>query len=259
MTDHRRVRIAILIPIYNEEENIETVLDEIHALRVTRAEWEILPIVVNDGSSDRTEQVLARVAPRYGAYVIHLPLNLGIGRAVQTGFKYAVSWSADIALQLDGDGQHPADQIPSIIAPILAKRTDVCVGSRYAGGAGGNVSSAFRETGTLFFSMLLRFLVGVRIKDVTSGFRAFGREAAEYLSYSYPDDYPEVEAYVLLARKGFQIEEVPVTMRRRAQGRSSITPVRAFYYMIKVAFASTLGVVRPLPIRYSAIAEKQEL
>jgi hypothetical protein len=252
-----RRKIAILIPAYNESKSIESVLQELFNLRMTQPDWDILPIVVNDGSSDSTESVLKRVAHLYGAYVIHFPLNLGIGCAIQAGLKTALKWGAEIALQLDGDGQHPAEQIPAIVKPILNLQCDVTVGSRYLHGAGGNVSTSARQIGTLFFSMLLKMLVGVDIKDTTSGFRAFNRKAMEYLAQCYPDDYPEVEAYVLLARKRLTILEVPVRMRPRTQGRSSITPIRCAYYMIKVAFAAIMGVVRELPLQIDAPQESE--
>ncbi|MFL5814712.1 MAG: glycosyltransferase family 2 protein [Bdellovibrionia bacterium] len=252
-----RRKIAILIPAYNEAKSIESVLQEVFKLSMTRPEWEILPIVVNDGSSDGTESVLKRIAHRYSAYVIHFPLNLGIGCAIQAGLRVAVTWGADIALQLDGDGQHPADQIPVIVQPILNHQCDVTVGSRYLHGGGGNVSTSARQLGTLFFSRLLKTLVGVEIKDTTSGFRAFNRQAMEYLAHCYPDDYAEVEAYVLLARKRLTILEVPVRMRPRTQGRSSITPLRCAYYMIKVAFAAIIGLVRELPLQIEARQESE--
>ncbi len=255
---HRLPKVAVIIPAYNEEKNIEAVLKEIQTLRRLRPRWDILPIVVNDGSRDRTEAILDRIGPLYNAHAIHLPLNLGIGRAVQTGFKYAVRWGADVTLQLDGDGQHPADQIPILVGPILARETDVAIGSRYIPGAGGNVSSSLRQAGTLFFSKLLQMLLGIQIKDTTSGFRAFSHEATEFLSRYYPDDYPEVEAYVPLARKNFAIIEVPVTMRPRQGGASSITPLRGVYYMVKVAFATIMNLLRPLPKRFSASTEKKE-
>lgn len=244
-----RPKIAVVIPAYNEEKNIERVLIEIEKLRATRPRWEILPIIVNDGSTDRTEAVLNELGPRYGARIITLPLNLGIGRAVQTGFRFATAWGADVSLQLDGDGQHPAHEIPMIVTPILAGQADVIVGSRYVRGAGGNVSSQLRQAGTLFFSKLLRVLTGAKIIDTTSGFRAFSRDATDFLARYYPDDYPEVQAYVPLARKKFRISEVPVNMRPRQHGRSSITPIRSVYYMIKVAFATWIDTLRPLPQR----------
>jgi glycosyltransferase involved in cell wall biosynthesis len=246
---YRAPRIAIVIPAFNEERNIEQVLIEVNKLRAHRPRWDILPIVVNDGSTDQTGRILERVSRKYRARAIQLPLNLGIGRAVQAGFRLAVHWGADVTLQLDGDGQHPAEQIPALAAPILAGMSDVVVGSRYIHGAGGNVSSTLRQGGTLIFSKLLRFLVGVRVNDATSGFRAFNHDAADFIARYYPDDYPEVEAYVPLARQDFQIREVAVKMRARAHGRSSITFLQSFYYMLKVAFAATIGLIRPLPPR----------
>jgi glycosyltransferase involved in cell wall biosynthesis len=242
-------RIAIVIPAYNEEKNIEAVLIDIRALQMNHPDWEIIPIVVNDGSTDGTEELLKMLAPRYGIYIVNLPLNVGIGCTVQAGFQFAQLWYPDVTLQLDGDGQHPASQIPQIIQPILLGHADVVVGSRYVAGAGGNVSSSLRQAGTKFFSMLLKFLVGIKIEDVTSGFRAFNAEAATFIAKVYPDDYPEVETFVPLARREFRIAEVPVTMRTRTGGTSSITPIRSLYYMIKVMFATTLDVLRPLPPR----------
>lgn len=245
----RRPRVAIVIPAFNEEKNIENVLREIQALKISHREWDFSPIVVNDGSSDRTEQILAKIAGFYGAHVITLPLNLGIGRSVQTGLKFAIRLDADVTIQLDGDGQHPAKQIPHLVGPILRREADVAIGSRYLPGASGNVSTSLRQAGTRFFSVLLRLLVGVQIKDATSGFRAFSYEATEFLSRYYPDDYPEVEAYVPLARRGFKITECAIQMRPRLGGNSSITPIRSFYYMVKVAFATAIDVLRPLPER----------
>lgn len=252
-----RRKIAVLIPAYNEARNIESVLQEIFKLRENQPDWQILPIVINDGSSDQTEKVLERATHQYRAYAIHFPLNLGIGCAVRAGLKHAASWGAEIALQLDGDGQHPADQIPVLVNPILDHHYDVTVGSRYIRGAGGNVSTTARQLGTLFFSKLLKILVGFEIKDTTSGFRAFNRQAIEYLAQCYPDDYPEVEAYVLLARKQFKILEIPVRMRPRIRGKSSITPIRCAYYMIKVAFAALISRVRELPLRVDAHQESE--
>lgn len=246
----RAKKIAVVVPAYNEERNIQNVLEEIRALAASRPHWRILPIVVNDGSVDRTEKVLSRIAPEYGAAVINLPLNLGIGRAVQAGFQLAAQWGADVALQLDGDGQHPSGEIPAIVEPILLGRAEVVVGSRYLKGAGGNVSSSLRQVGTLFFSWLLRLVARVDVSDSTSGFRAFSADATDFLSRCYPDDYPEVQAYVPLSRARFRISEVPVKMRPRASGRSSITPIRSVYYMLKVAFATSIEVFRPLPSRH---------
>ncbi len=245
-------KIAIVIPAYNEEKNIESVLAEVHKVKQSHPNWVLLPIVVNDGSTDNTEKVLDQIESRYGAHAITLPLNLGIGRAVQTGFRYAVRLGADVTLQLDGDGQHPAEQIPAIVEPVLSGNADMIVGSRYAASAGGNVSTSLRQAGTWLFSMVLRLLVGIRVTDATSGFRAFNHECADFISKHYPDDYPEVETYVILTRSKFKISEVPVTMRPRRGGASSITPIRSVYYMIKVMFATAIDMIRPIPPRKNA-------
>lgn len=246
----RRPGIVVVVPAYNEELNLPKVLAELAALATARPQWRITPVIVNDGSTDGTREWLETLAPQAGVVSLHLPVNVGIGRTVQAGLRYAIqNLQPAVVLQLDGDGQHPASEIPTIVEPILEGRADVVVGSRYVKGAGGRVSSPLRRLGTAFFSLLLRLTVGVRIADTTSGFRAFGADASEFLSRYYPDDYPEVEAYVPLARREFRIVEVPVTMRERKQGRSSITPVRSLYYMLKVAFATVIDRVRPLPPR----------
>lgn len=246
---NRRQRIAIVVPTYNEESNIESVLREIADLRASAPEWEILPIVVDDGSQDRTRAVLDRVAPFHGAMVIPLPLNLGIGKAVQTGFLWSLDWGADVTVQLDGDGQHPASEAFKIVRPVLAGEADVVIGSRYCLGAGGRVSGCLRLLGTWLFSWLLKLVVGIRIHDTTSGFRAFGREATEFLSRYYSDDYPEVEAYVTLSRATFTILESPVRMRPRRGGASSITPLRGLYYLVKVTLSTLIEMIRPRPLR----------
>jgi len=180
---------------------------------------------------------------------IHCPVNVGIGGAVQVGFQVAVQWGADVTVQLDGDGQHPVDAIPTLVEPVLAGRADVVVGSRYSKGAGGAVSNVGRQLGTRLFSWLLRLVVGCRVKDVTSGFRAFGREAAVYLSRYYPDDYPEVESYVPLLRAGFDIEEIPVQMSPRRGGRSSISTLLSPYFAVKVTLAVLVHLTRAIPKR----------
>lgn len=245
----KRPIVGVVIPAFNEEANIEKVLARLMVLQEQHPELKITPIVVNDGSSDRTEDVLREIAPRYSARYVTLPLNLGIGRAVQTGFQIAHSIGADVILQFDGDGQHPAEAIPRLVEPILRGEVDVVVGSRYVAGAGGNVSSGIRQIGTYFFSFLLKTLVGLTLKDTTSGFRAFNAEANDFLARYYPDDYPEVTAYVPLVRSRFTIREIPVSMNRREGGTSSITPLKSVYYMIKVAFATFMDVFRKLPKR----------
>jgi glycosyltransferase involved in cell wall biosynthesis len=240
-------KIALVIPAYNEERSIERVLLEVEQLRKARPRWNILPIIINDGSRDKTLDLLEAWGVRTRIRVVTLPLNLGIGSAVQTGFRVANQWGANVTLQLDGDGQHLPLEVPKIVCPILARQADVVVGSRYLPGAVGNVSTRTRQWGTRGFSLLLRVLMGVRIWDATSGFRAFSQDAASFIAKSYVDDYPEVETFVSLIRSGFKISEVPVWMRPRTEGVSSITFVQSFYYVLKVTLSTFVEVLRPLP------------
>lgn len=243
-------RIAIIIPAYNEAETLPRLLEEIEQLREITPQWEVSPIVIDDGSTDRTPEVLERLSEKIPPLrVVRHPFNLGIGCSVQTGFQVAVEWGCHVAVQLDGDGQHPPSELPHLIEPLLRYEADVIVGSRYVRGAGGNVSTRSRRWGTWLFSILLRVLVGARIQDATSGYRAFNFEAADFLARCYPDDYPEVQAYVPLMRRKFLVKEVPVSMKKRSKGRSSIQLWQGVYYMWKVALATTLDRVRPLPLR----------
>jgi glycosyltransferase involved in cell wall biosynthesis len=242
-----RPRVAVVIPAFNEEHSILRVLKEVRNLAERWPCWEFRAFIVNDGSTDRTEMLLNETMDEHSAQVIHLPLNLGIGRAVQAGFRMALRWGSDVTLQLDGVGQHPTDRIPDLVRPILEGQAEVVVGSRYVKGAGGNVSTRLRQLGTWFFSRLLRMLVGTRVEDVTSGFRAFSYEATDFLARHYSDDYPEVQAYVPLAKKRFLIREVGVKMSPRQSGRSSITMIWSAYYVLKVVFATLIDTMRPLP------------
>jgi glycosyltransferase involved in cell wall biosynthesis len=220
-------RTLIIIPAYNEQESIGGVIE---AVKSEGPPADIL--VVNDGSWDRT----VTVARRYGVIVVNHPFNMGIGAAMQTGYRYAERTGYDIAVQVDADGQHLAHQITHLIEPILNKDAHVVVGSRFLG-KGKYRPSVARYAGMALFSRVVSAILSERITDTTSGFRAAGREVIEFFSENYPDDYPEAEALVLLHKKGFDIMEVPVEMAERAGGRSSITPLRSLYYMIKVLLA----------------------
>lgn len=245
----RRPRIAIVVPAFNEAASLPEVVAGIDAVRRRRSDWSWLTIVVDDGSTDETARVVHDLARRHDLVVLRLPINVGIGAAVQAGFQRAVIWSPDATLQLDGDGQHPPEAIPALVAPLLAGKADVVIGSRYVPGSGGAVSGWLRRFGTGALAWLLRLVVGLRIKDVTSGFRAFNFEAAEYVSRYYPDDYPEVEIYVPLVRRRFRLREVPVYMRSRRDGRSSIAGVGAVYYMLKVSLAVLVHLIKRIPER----------
>lgn len=221
-------RILCIVPAYHEE---GSVVDVIHDIREHVPGADVL--VVDDGSVDHT----AARAAAAGAAVARLSYNLGIGAAVQTGLKYAWRRGYDVAVQVDGDGQHPADQIPELIRALDADpQIDLAVGSRFLENRGYK-SPGTRKLGIGIFGRLLSALTGERLTDTTSGFRATRGEAVEFLARYYPRDYPEVEALVLLHRAGYRIREVPVSMRQRQAGTSSIRLAHGVYYMIKVALA----------------------
>lgn len=229
----------IIIPAFNEEGNIARVICEI---RETGYPVDVL--VINDGSQDQTE----RKAREAGARVITLPFNLGIGAAVQTGFKYAHRNGYEYAIQLDGDGQHIAGEITKILAPVQAAEADMVIGSRYIGEVTYK-TPIMRRLGMVVFSLVNSAVAGKKVTDNTSGFRAFNREVIKYLSQTYPSDYPEPETVVLLARSKFNIAEVPVQMRHREAGESSINAVRSVYYMLKVLLAIFVDLFKTFPKR----------
>jgi len=225
------LKTLIIVPAYNEEESVARVVNRI---KLSMPEADV--VVVNDGSTDHTSQI----AEESGVNVINLPFNLGIGGAMQTGYIYARDKGYDIAVQVDGDGQHDPAYIPSLIEPIVAGRADMVIGSRYVRKSSYK-SSFFRRTGILFFSVLVNLLTGRKVTDTTSGFRAVNRKVIRYFANRYPSDYPEVDVLVKLHKKGFNIMELPVEMHERKTGRSSITPIRSLYYMIKVSLSLIIG------------------
>jgi hypothetical protein len=220
-------KILIIIPAYNEEESLPGVMRD---LRNHAPDADIL--VVDDGSRDRT----AAVARQAGVKVASLPYNLGIGGAMQTGFQYARNNGYDIAIQFDGDGQHMAAEIGELLDLLRQGRADIVSGSRFLN-RGEYRPPFFRKIGIWIFSTVLSAIIGIPVTDTTSGFRAANRRVIEFFAWSYPEDYPEVESLVLLHRAGMTIAEVPVRMRDRTGGRSSITPIRSAYYMVKVLLA----------------------
>jgi glycosyltransferase involved in cell wall biosynthesis len=175
--------------------------------------------------------------------VLDLPFNLGIGGAVQAGYLYAERNGYDIAVQFDGDGQHLASEIKKLLEPLEANRADLVVGSRFMT-AGGYKAPVFRKMGIGIFSFVLSSIMGTTVTDSTSGFRAVNRRVIEFFANTYPDDYPEVEALVLLHKAGMRMAEVPTTMRERTGGRSSITPIRSVYYMTKVLMAIFIDLMK---------------
>src|SRR5665213_88263 len=233
------MRIAVIIPSFNEEKNIVAVINSINELR---DRLDISAVVVNDCSTDET----LLIASKNNCIILNLPVNLGIGGAVQTGFKYALRNNYDIAIQVDGDGQHPPEEIPNLIAPILNNAADVVIGSRFIEKIGFQ-SSWFRRQGIKYFKSLNKFLVDVEVMDSTSGFRALNRKALAVVDDYYPDEYPEPEAIILYAFNHLTIKEIPVQMKERQGGVSSINSFSSIYYMIKVTLAIISTYVRLKP------------
>lgn len=225
------MKVLIIIPAYNEEKNIDSVLEKIEN-SIQRLDYKTEYLVVNDCSRDNTLKVLQDRDRNY----ISLPINLGIGGGVQSGYLYALENCFDIAVQIDGDGQHDPDYLSDIIRPILEDEADVVIGSRYLDKMGFQ-SSALRRFGIRFLSIIIWLVSGVKIKDVTSGFRAVNRKVIKLFANDYAQDYPEPEAIVMCAKKKCRIQEVPVIMKERQGGESSISPVKSIYYMIKVTIA----------------------
>jgi glycosyltransferase involved in cell wall biosynthesis len=230
------MKILIIVPAYNEEKSIAAVIQD---LRSNSCPGDI--VVVNDGSADRTSDI----AKESGVQVIDLPYNLGIGGAMQAGFLHAVREGYDAAIQFDGDGQHSAEEIPKILAPYQQGAADLVVGSRFLS-EGGFTSSIQRRLGSKILSFVVSTLVGRRITDTTSGFRLYGKKAIAFFSSMYPEDYPEVEAFILAHKKGLRIEEVPAEISARKFGKSSITIPRAVYYMIKVLLAIFVDLMKKI-------------
>lgn len=221
------MKCLLIIPAYNEAENIEKVVNNI-VENYPQYDY----IIVNDGSNDNTEKICLK----NDYHVLNLPINLGIGGAVQTGYCYARDNDYDVAVQIDGDGQHDVSFLAEMIKLIESGQADVVIGSRFVEKEGFQ-SSKIRRIGIKFLSGLAKILTGVRVKDITSGYRAVNRMFINIFAEDYPSDYPEPEAMVIAAVYGGKIREYPVVMRERENGESSITLKKSVYYMTKVTIA----------------------
>jgi glycosyltransferase involved in cell wall biosynthesis len=231
-------RTIAIVPAYNEERSIESVVETI---RKETQGFDV--IVVDDGSTDRT----ASLALQAGAEVLVHPFNLGIGGAMQSGYRYAFKQGYDFAIQVDGDGQHDPAEIQSLIAAIEADGIDMAYGSRFLGDTGYRAPVA-RRFGIRLFSVILSAICRQKITDPTSGFRLCNRRAIELFARDYPHDYPEVEAILMVHAHSLRMREVPVRMHPRQDGRSSITQGESIYYMIKVMLAIFVGLFRRRPV-----------
>jgi glycosyltransferase involved in cell wall biosynthesis len=231
-------RIAAVVPAYNEAGAIARVVDEIRAFDPA-----IEVVVVDDASTDET----AAAAAARGATVLRLPFNVGIGGAVQTGFRFALEEGYDTAVRLDGDGQHDASELGKLLAPLERREADLVVGSRFVDEGGAYRPPFARRLGIRLFARLVSVLGGQRVTDTTSGFIALDRVGIELFAAEYPHDYPEVEATLVALRSGLRLAQVQVAMRERETGSSSITFLRSLYYIVKVTLALLVASLRRYP------------
>jgi glycosyltransferase involved in cell wall biosynthesis len=218
-------RILIIIPAYNEEDSILTTVQKIKS--TTTIDY----IVINDGSTDRTLDILQKNQINH----INLPVNLGIGGAMQTGYKYAWRKGYDYAIQLDADGQHDPADLNNLIREITKNKLDMVIGSRFVERTGYK-GSKIRRFGITYFYYVIRLLTRMKVTDPTSGYRIVNRRVLQEFANEYPTDYPEVEVLVQLMKKNYKIKEIKVEMNQRQGGSSSITPLKSIYYMIKVSY-----------------------
>ena len=221
------MRVLIIVPAYNEEDNIVRFITE---LKEQCPDYDY--VVINDCSKDHTKDILIE----NGYNFIDLPVNLGIGGGVQTGYLYAVRNGYDIAVQMDGDGQHDPAYARALVDKVASGEADMCIGSRFISNEGFQTSS-LRRFGIRFLKRLIYICCGVIVNDNTSGFRATNKALNEFYSKNYAQDYPEPEAIIAAVNGGYKVMEIPVKMRERTGGVSSINPIKSVYYMIKVSLA----------------------
>lgn len=224
------MKVLLVIPAYNEQDNILNTYQRIQSYN-ENAENPVDLIVINDGSKDNTESILKENNIPH----IQLVHNLGIGGAVQTGYKYAMENGYDVAVQFDGDGQHDINCVSDIVQPIVRDEADFVIGSRFVKIQEGNFqTSAARRAGIKLISFFIRLTTGQTVYDTTSGFRAVGIKGIREFANEYPTEYPEPITTAELLRKGYRMKEVPVLMHEREGGVSSISSFKSIYYMINV-------------------------
>jgi glycosyltransferase involved in cell wall biosynthesis len=232
------MNVVAVVPAWNEAGAVGQVVDGIRAF-----DPGIDVVVVDDASTDGT----AAVAEERGATVLRLPYNVGIGGAVQTGFRYALAERYDVAIRLDGDGQHDPSEVRKLLAPIERGEANLVIGSRFADGTGSYRPPFARRLGIRVFARLVSMLGGQAVTDTTSGFVALDRLGIELFAEEYPHDYPEVESTLVAVRSGLRLAQVQVDMRERETGSSSITFVRSLYYVVKVTLALLVASLRRYP------------
>jgi glycosyltransferase involved in cell wall biosynthesis len=228
-------QVMILVPAFNEAGSVGDVVREAQSVLPGA------PIVVLDDCSTDSTRYVARDA---GAEVLSVPHHLGLGGCVQAGYKLAFELGYEYVVRIDGDGQHDPQYIPFILDKLRATDADMVIGSRFTNGANGEHTSLTRAVGIAVFRLVLRPILGKPVHDPTSGFVGVKRSALAIFSASFPLEYPEIEALVVLQRKRFRFEEVPCKMRPRTAGRSSITPVKSLYYIVHVLLGVFVNVLR---------------
>lgn len=227
------MRVLMIIPAYNEEENILRTVNDVRNYKVSDKDFTLDYIVINDGSTDSTK----KVCERENIKCLTLIQNLGIGGAVQTGYIYAYRNDYDIAVQFDGDGQHDIRSLEQLVAPVLNQECDFVVGSRFVDGTSQFKSTIMRRLGINWLSKVIKLFSGITVKEPTSGFRAANRKCIKIFASNYPVDYPEPESIVMLSKKNIRISETQVNMFEREGGESSINMWKSIYYMFKVTLA----------------------
>lgn len=232
-------KVLIILPCFNEEANIHKTITELNQVLKSNDEVRYDILVVNDSSTDNSIKEINKTNTNH----IDLPINLGIGGAMQTGYLYAKENNFDIAIQLDGDGQHNPSFIPTIITPIINNEANIVIGSRFIDKVGFQ-STSLRRVGIKYFSWLNKILVGITVLDSTSGFRALDKKTIREVCEYYPEKYPEPESIILYALRDLKIKEVPVEMRAREGGKSSITGFKSLFYMFKVTLGTLFLYIR---------------
>lgn len=235
----RLKKIVIIVPAYNEEETIGRTLTDLLGHIQTMKQASIDVCVVNDGSTDRTRDIISLYK---NVTVLDLPFNSGIGGAMQSGYQYAYQMNYDIAVQFDADGQHNPHDLWALISPLWEETCDMTIGSRFLQRTGYKGSFP-RRIGIYYFSKLISFLTNETFTDPTSGFRAVNSKIITQFAKQYPKDYPEPEVLMQLHRKKFKIREISVTMKSRQGGTSSITSLKAIHYLVKVSAAIILQTI----------------
>ena len=229
----KKLKCLIIVPAFNESRSVAKLVE-----RLNRALPDCHVLVIDDGSTDDT---VRQIPP--GASVVSLPFNLGIGGAMQTGYRYANIHGFDVAIQVDGDGQHRPCEVEKLVRALVESGADLVVGSRFFKSTT-FVPSMTRMTGIKVLSAWIRVLSGLKITDCTSGFRAVNQRVIRAYAHWYPEDYPEPEVALLLHRSKFKVMEIPVKMRRRMYGKSTISLAHGLFYVLKVGACLFLDMVR---------------